>query len=80
MLGLHLKPADKNGYFRVHKVKNRDSYPRVVVEFRRYDIGIFYVVLNRVPVVIVCPEKLFPCMDTGKGFFYVLGMVSAGIK
>jgi len=51
-----------------------------MVKFSGYNIGVFYIILDAVPIVIVCPEKFFPCMDAGKGLFYVLGMISAGVE
>ena len=51
-----------------------------MIKFCGYDIGVFYIILDAMPIVIVCPEKFFSCVDAGKGLFYVLGMISAGVK
>jgi hypothetical protein len=51
-----------------------------MVKFCGYDVSVFYIVLNAVPFVIICPEKFFPCMDAGKRLFYMLSMISAGVE
>jgi hypothetical protein len=79
-LGLDLKPADEDRHVGVYKVKNGNPDSRIMIQFCGHNIRVLYIILDAVPVVIVCPEKLFSCMDTGDGFFDVLSMVSAGIK
>ena len=64
----------------MYKIKNGNSDSRIMIEFCGYYIGILYIILDAVPIVIVGPEKLFACMDTGDGFFDVLSVVSSGIK